>query len=197
MSVVSSTARMRIGPQDITELSRHPFAHVKERRDRRTRMNHKFKRAVLRNPLTRIVYLIYASGVVVMLGGRSEAAIARAGRWLCRRLKAVMLEQPVISNVVYVVRHNTGAPARAHAQKGNVVLPTFFRLEDLYDRLRSEYVETSFEPELSPAVIMTPKCAARAKIMIFRTGNVNITGLRSFQAIDEVLQEMYTRILTG
>lgn len=211
MSVVSSTARMRIGPQNIAELSQHPNAYVKMKKDRRVRIDDAFKRAVLKNPSTNIVYLIYESGACVMLGALSEAAIASAGRWLCSKLKTKMLEHPVVCNVVYVLRHPATVPAlkqdnagvtakevkkRKKNERNKNVMATHIRLSSLYERLRDAYVSTSFEPELSPAVIVTPKCAPRAKIMIFRTGSINITGLRSFDAIDEVLKEMYTSILT-
>ena len=174
MPVVCSTVVLTLSSQNLDLLRSCEFIHTKHRKDRRLRQDKAFKRVTLKKPHSKIVYLLYANGKCVILGACTPYEVIRSTRWICRTLKATLLSLPLVRNVVYVGKYS---------QQSNG------SLQDMYSRLSVTH-RVSLEPELSPALIVESQTNPLAKIMIFRTGKVNITGVKNFESLEPVLLEV-------
>lgn len=177
MPVVNITATLTIEPQDITLLQQLAEAHEQKKKHRRKRLDNAFKVARMVKPNSSVIFLVYASGNCVCLGGRNMDEVTKASKWLARGLKSKLIRKPSVKNIVYNHKSIHGPVS----------------LETLYAKLRATQQErhaVSFEPELSPALIYQPASVAGCKALIFRPGSVNITGLKHFDQIAHVLEEL-------
>ena len=166
MPIVNITATFTLGPLDFDEVKQLPCISSEKRNVKRKRITTAFDQVIIRQPHSRVVFLLYRTNKCVCLGARSEREVQNACDWLGNELGVSLLAAPVINNMVY-----------AFASKHGPI-----RLETLFAKLQKQMKGRafgSFEPELSPALIYIPKCCPRAKALIFRPGKVNITGLRT------------------
>ena len=179
MSIVCTTSLLILNESlNLASLRKHEFINVKRRPDRRVRKVGCFHHVILRNPNTRHVYLLYENGKCVILGPRSEREIAAASTWISLVLCCKVLKPPVLRNVVYVYTWNIKECSGPDA------------LGTLHARLKKRYKQLQLDPELSPALMFNPTSCPHAKVMIFRTGRVNVTGLKSFADILLVRSEL-------
>lgn len=176
MAVVNTTSTMQIEPQNLAELRSHPNLYFKNKNDRRRRDTASFRQVILFKPRSRALFLVYASGKCVILGCRSQKKIRRAGRWLAKTLGSRVVQKPRLRNIVYVFK------TKAIRCSGDLI-------EMVASLMRTDY-RPSFEPEISPALMLSPSSVPLAKVMIFRTGKVNVTGLTSFKMIRVVKHEI-------
>ena len=183
MSVVSTTAVVTLEPQNITDLKSSPYVHVKSKKNRRPRDNTAFHHVIFREPGTRIVFLIYTSGKCVILSSRNESEMASASLWIATILNSDIITPVAMKNIVYV--YQFPFPETKMNQS----------LSRLHDRLKQCY-DASFEPELSPALMLNPKSCPSAKAMIFRSGKINITGIKKESEILKIRGEL-DGILSG
>lgn len=175
MAVVCSTAVVRLEATSLIDLQSSHFLYIKKKKDRRKRCIRAFNHVILKKPHSRIIYLVYENGKCVILAARSPHEIMRATRWICKIVKTRLVSLPVVRNVVYV---------------GKYKLPNVPNvLGKMYEDLRATQ-RVSLEPELSPALIVDSNTCTNAKIMIFRTGKVNITGIRDFDSLPTIIKEV-------
>lgn len=178
MPVVCTTSVVSFDPQSLVHLQQNEFVHRKKKRDRRFRKQWCFKHVILRHPYLGFVYLVYSSGRCVILGPRNMRHIHLATYWISLILRSQIICPVQVKNIVFV----------CGAQFNELKSPN--ALQRLYNRLRSSYSNIVLEPELSPALMFNSCCVQHAKIMIFRTGKINITGLKHFDEIESVKQEI-------
>lgn len=129
-------------------------------------------------PGEKATFLVYASGKCVILGTTNDDELAIASFWIAAELDSLILAGPIVSNMVYVYAANfreLTAPNKI--------------LSRLYYRLRPNY-HVSYEPEISPALMVSPRSAPSVKVMIFRSGKINITGLKSHEMLGNVINEL-------
>lgn len=174
MPVVCSTVVIKLNPQRLNDLRKSPLIYIKTRRDRRLRNDQAFNHVILKKPHSKIVFLVYANGKCVILSAKSPNEIISSTRWICRALHATLVTLPVVRNVVYVDKF---------------CLDKHGTLQDMYTKLAITH-HVTLEPELSPALIVDSQSCPCAKIMIFRTGKVNITGVKNFESLHLVLKEV-------
>lgn len=166
---------MQLEPQNLAQLIHHPNLYFKTKRDRRSRASSAFKHVILNQPHSHAVFLVYESGSCVILGCRSQTEITDAGRWIAQSLNSRIISEPRVRNVVYVF-------AAEEACRWPI-------LSRLHAHLLNKYT-VSYEPELSPALMFSPQCQPNAKVMVFGSGKINVTGLRSFADIPFVVKEV-------
>ena len=121
-----------------------------------------FASVVQRIPITSkrtVTALVYASGRVVLVGGRSVGDLQQAiTRFLLQH--NTRLEEPLrISN--YALHFHTNRP---------------LNLVKLYDAFRKNFENVHYEVELFPS--LNASCG-RARVIVFHTGKVLITGVQS------------------
>lgn len=158
LTKISSTAVMRLTPpSNLDNLQRT-----------RKRTNKSFNSYILRGD--RYTALIYPNGSVVILGCKSLSNLQYAMFDISSNLKAMILQDPRITNEVY-----TGSYKR-HVD----LLETFNNLNNY-----SEDFIGHFEPELFPVLLCMWKdrmrtCSLRksnAKLQVFYNGKIVITGV--------------------
>lgn len=166
MSVVCTTAVVTIEPQELACLKDSPFVHQSQKKLRRLRKSGSFQHVIWKMPSSRAVFLIYRTGKVVILGTTSICELRDASSWLASALKSKIIEKECISNIVYSCK-------RDFTRIKNT-------LQTLFNDIR-QYNDGAvrYEPELSPALIFKPKTCPSVTVMIFRTGNITITGLKN------------------
>jgi TATA-box binding protein (TBP) (component of TFIID and TFIIIB) len=177
MPIVNITASFKTSPQDLVKLS--DSKHVFKRRQtlKRKRCVNSFKQVIINKPNSRIVFLVYASGKCVCLGTKSEEELFEACDWFSETFQTKKEGPPRPTNFVY----NYKSP------HGKVPLESLFKV--LSAKQGKRYFG-QFDPELSPALIYQPSAVDGVKALIFRPGSVNITGLKSREAIAPVLEEL-------
>lgn len=175
MAVVCSTAVIRLEKASLPDLKSSHYVYVKKKKDRRQRCSQAFNHVILKKPHSKIIYLVYGNGKCVILSARSPHEIMRATSWICKAIGTKLLSLPVVKNVVYV--HWYDMPNASNV------------LSRLFDDLKTTR-RVSLEPELSPALIIDSHTCPQAKIMIFRTGKVNITGIQDFESLPNVVNEV-------
>ena len=180
MSIVSSTAVVQHEPQDLAILSKSKFKHINKKRLRRTRYTNAFNNVTLKYPFKPIVFLVYANGKCVILGSRSDADLNEANAWLRIELASRVTSLPHVSNYVYAYE------TKFYGEKSTVLQKLFTRLRVMFPHRTFG----SFDPELSPALIYNPESCKTAKAMIFSSGKVTITGLKTKQDIVRVREEL-------
>lgn len=179
MRIVCSTATARLEHQTLSFLNHSPYAHTDVKIRRRKRKSSAFNHVRWRYPGSKIVFLIYGSGRVVILGGLCEEEIRGALAWLAKELKSSICESPVVKNVV------------ACTDVGRLPL-----LVNVATRLAHAGYAVSYEPELSPAVFLhltKPKATA----MLFRSGKATITGITDFAIVRHTLDEITAAVITA
>lgn len=178
MPVVCTTSVVVLSPLHLDDLKDHEFIHKKRKPDRRKRRTDCFHHVILRNPQTDHVFLLYSNGKCVILGPKSITEIHMASSWISLILRNTIRKRVELKNIVYVYNalfKELGEPDT---------------LSLLHARLKSQYPKLQFDPELSPALMFNPLCCCKAKVMIFRTGRVNITGLSCFKLVNSVKTEI-------
>lgn len=180
MSVVCTTSVVSLSPVDLQSLRLCEFVHKKKRPDRRKRRTDCFRHVILRNPIQGFVYLVYENGKCVILGPRSWEEIGSACSWIQLVLCSKVRDNLSLRNIVYVYTIDL----KGLTGERDDVLPVLFK------RLSEHYPRIQLDQELSPALMLNPKTSTRAKVMIFRTGRVNITGITSFDLIEAIKHEL-------
>lgn len=165
MSIVCTTAVITIEPQELTRLKQSQFVHQSHKKLRRTRKHDSFKHVIWRMPTSRVVFLIYGSGKVVILGTTSVSELQQASEWLVSELGSKIIEAANVSNIVYACKRDLS--------EMKISLPDIY-----HNIMKHGDGSVRYEPELSPALIFKPMSQS-ATAMIFRTGNITITGLKS------------------
>lgn len=183
MSVVCTTSVVILESLQLDTLHGHEFMHVKRKPDRRKRRTECFDHVILRNPQKGHVYLLYRNGKVVILGALTAEETRLASCWISIVLRKRIICPVEIKNIVFVYTspHFKDQEAKLSLSK------LFFRLQEKYPRVQ-------YEPELSPALMFNAKTCSTAKVMIFRTGRVNITGIRDFTQISQLRHEIETAL---
>ncbi len=139
----------------------------------------RFHAVVLRIRQPKATAVIYASGKLVCMGSKNEAAARTACRKFVRVLQKVGYpearfapteEEPLIRNIM---------------AKSKVPFP--IRLED-FARAHNDFV--SFEPEIFPALIYR-MARPRVTIFVFVTGTVLITGAKTRSDVTDSFDAIY------
>jgi TATA-box binding protein (TBP) (component of TFIID and TFIIIB) len=183
MAIVSSTAVFRVEEQDIAELHKSKHKHSSNRRLRRQRDNTAFHNVIFKYPKGKIVFLIYRNGKVVVLGTRSAEELKESCKWLADSLGSPMVDEPSVSNYVYT--YSSHMPG---INRGDTLINLYTHMQEM--NKGKKRIFASLEPELSPALIYYPECSKKAKAMMFRSGKVTITGLRTESDIRAVVEEI-------
>ena len=178
MSIVSSTAVFTIKPVDLKVLKTSPYLHQKVKKEKRVRQRQAFHHVIIKRPEKKAVYLVYGNGKCVVLGVRIMSELNEAASWLASAISSTVVERCALRNLVYVFN------ATFPELQQNMVL---IRLRE---RLLHDYPHVSYEPELSPGLMINPNSYPSAKVMIFRSGKICMTGIRSKGGIDVILREL-------
>lgn len=153
-----------------------PFVYDNKKRLRRQRKTSAFKHVVWRYPKgDKIVFLIYETGRIVILGGCCESDILSACQWLADNLCSTLVEQPVIRNVVVCTNIGTLMP-----------------LNILANRLRDVGYNICYEPELSPGIILR---ILNTTSLVFQSGKLTMTGIQDFEHVIGVVKHVVEGIL--
>ena len=168
MRVVCTTATARIERQELSKLTDSFYVHTSGKRLRRQRKSTAFRHVQWSMPGSNVVFLIYANGRVVILGCVSTQQLDEAVNWLSLQLGSVVLQQPSISNVVTCME-----------------LGELPQLHVLAQSLRVRGHDVSFEPELSPGVVLRSK-HPKSTAMLFRSGKAMVTGVNDLSIVDDV-----------
>lgn len=194
MSIVNITATFAIEPQDLAVISKRPELWRQRKRVKRVRQTSAFKCAVLQKPESAIVFLVFKTGKCVCLAARSSAAVADACLWLANTLSSPITSHPSIRNIVYCFSLRDSA--------GNQLAVD---IESLFAQLYSVWLTIAakarrhfgnFDPELSPSFIYIPKVHKGTKALIFRSGKVNLTGLKTESQTAALVQEIQNLLET-
>lgn len=166
MRIVCTTAIARIECQELHKLTDSCYVHKSTKRLRRARKTTAFHHVRWSMPDTKIVFLIYASGRVVILGCVSDAQLTCAVDWLSTQLATQVLQPPSVCNVVSCLDLGQLPPLHSLAQ-----------------RLTDSGHDVSFEPELSPGIVLRMK-DPNSTTMLFRSGKAMVTGVNAFAGVD-------------
>lgn len=160
MEMVNSTSVASLDSQIDLEDVRKSKYHVKKK-------NSPFPVVVWKK--NKITFLIYKSGRCVILGCRSTQQVCDEAHWLSSTI-GCGLKHVEICNLVFSA---TTCPQN---------------LTQLYETVRSKNKGHfgTYEPELSPAFIYHVK-DLKAKVLIFRTGKIIITGISSIVDVMKTL----------
>lgn len=175
MPFVSSTATVTFEPQDLKSLKMSPYVHRKVKKDRRQRQRNAFNQVILKVPDVNAVVLVYRTGKCVILGSRNEQQLQSVVSWL-ETVLGPCKEPASVKNMVYVT---------------DIVRK--LDLNELDERISSASNGRpygGYHPELSPALIFESADVPEAKVMIFRTGKVTVTGLGNVGAAVTVSREL-------
>lgn len=157
MHLVNMTATLRFdGRIDLQViLTEHPFVAS------RNRGFDAISVMMLRSSVTA---LLYSSGSVVLVGGDSDECLAAATSELCELVNLPLVQKVKIHNMVFSTSLGRQDLIKVHGL------------------LRSslEFANTSFEPELFPALVCQEKGTSR-KGCLFRSGKLNVTGCKSLE----------------
>lgn len=177
MPFVNITATFKTEPQDLVELSKSVHVFQRKTTLKRKRILSSFKQVIIRKPDSKITFLVYASGKIVCLGSRTKQQLRLACDWFLQTFETKEEGPAVISNYVYTFQ----------SPYGPVPLERLFRSLQITQR---RYFG-QLEPETSPALIYQPMAVEGVKALIFRSGAVNVTGLRNERDIEPVLAELW------
>lgn len=121
-------------------------------------------------------FMVYQSWKCVLLGCRGSTDVSDAVAWFCSTAGVVCVEQPSLKNLVESWTTNCTLNLRQVQSKAVKMYPR----------------SAVYEPELSPALVFT----MGAKMLVFGTGKVIITGVKSEDAIREAKRVLGTIINT-
>lgn len=123
-----------------------------------------------------VTALIYSSGAVVLVGGRSLAQIEAA--------KAEVVKLTKVPAATALVLHNL-ACSFTHCKRVRLPhLVTLFREDDRFENVM-------YEPELFPALTLNLKGTKR-KACIFSSGKVNLVGNKNIEEADQMRVALIT-----
>lgn len=177
MPIVSSTATVKFGPQNLSLLKKSVHVHIKTKKDRRPRQRTAFKHVILKQPDNKVVALVYESGRCVVLGSRSYNELLLAIDWLIGIL-GPSTGNVDLANMVYVSDTSTNT----NLVETHIVIAM----------IRDDQDFGGFYPEISPALIYKSNVISKAKAMIYRSGKITITGVRSCDDVNAVRDELET-----
>lgn len=177
VKVVNSTITTKLSTGiDLTVLKQSKYLATPKRR-RRLRKTCRFTHVELQHPdITYIHCLVYENGKCVLLGCRGEEEIQDALDWLSVATQRDRPTEFLVHNVV-----------------GSAKPTGFINLIDLQfllDNTRKNEFHGYFEPELSPALVYVPKCNKQARCLLFRTGSVIITSIKTFDGFNDIYNEI-------
>ena len=154
----------------LEELKDCCFTRVPRTKPRRERQKNAFNVACWRHPRKNITFLLYASGRVVILGARTFEDIDDSAEWICKILN-MRIDEPIkVSNMVV-----------------KLDLEKKLELEKFVRILRMKGREVTYETELSPALIYELR---HGKALVFASGKVIITGLRSKDQVEQAIEQV-------
>ena len=139
-------------------------------------MNSAFHHVRWAMPSNKIVFLIYASGRVVILGSVSTTQLTEAITWLAKELSSPILQMPLISNVVACM--NLGKQSQ---------------LADLAQRLAENGADVSYEPELAPGIILR-QSDPKSTTMLFHSGKATVTGIKDITTLERVAEQIKSTV---
>lgn len=177
MPIVSSTATVKFGPQDLSFLRKSNYVHVKTKKDRRPRQSSAFKHVILKHPDKNVVALIYESGRCVILGSRSCNELLLARDWL-QGILGPSSSTVDVANLVYV----SDTLTNLDLNETHIIIAL----------IRDDHNFGGFNPEISPALIYKSNMILKAKAMVYRSGKITITGVRTCDDVNAVREELET-----